>query len=50
MKKLLISELKRHRREDEAQSARSERFNTIRKSFKVDQFKHRCGPKAKKYR
>ena len=36
--------------EKEAQSARSGRFNTVPKRPKVDKFKHRCGPKAQKYR
>ncbi|CAF1258309.1 unnamed protein product [Rotaria sp. Silwood1] len=35
---------------DEAQSARSGRFNTLPKRLKVDKCKHRFGPKAQKYR
>ncbi|CAF3719792.1 unnamed protein product [Rotaria socialis] len=35
---------------NEAQSARSGRFNTSPKRPKVDKFKHRFGPKAQKYR
>jgi hypothetical protein len=34
----------------EAKSARSERFNTLPKRPKIDKYKHRCGPKAQKYR
>jgi hypothetical protein len=34
----------------EANSARSGHFNTLPKRPKVDKYKHRCGPKAQKYR
>ena len=35
---------------NEAESARSGRFNTLLKRPKVDRFKHRCGPKVQQYR
>ncbi|CAF0727559.1 unnamed protein product [Adineta steineri] len=38
------------RKKNEAQSARSRRFNTLPKWPKFDKFKHRSGPKAQKYR
>ena len=43
-------QVKQVRKEEEAQSARSGYFNTMPKRPKVDKFKHRCGPKAQKYR
>ena len=46
----LIEEQKRDRRKEQAQSARSGRFNTIPKRPKIDKFQHRRGPKAQKYR
>ena len=46
----LIDELKCNRKLEEAQSARSGRFNTLPKRPKIDKFKHRSGPKAQKYR
>jgi hypothetical protein len=39
-----------NRKKKEAQSTPPERFNTLPKRPKVDKFKHRCGPKAQKYR
>ncbi|CAF0868695.1 unnamed protein product [Adineta ricciae] len=41
---------RKQNREEEAQSARSGRFNTLPKRPKVDKFKHRSGPKAQKHR
>ena len=49
-RKTIINELKRNPRKEEAQSARSGRFNTSSAQIKVDKFKYRCGPKAQKYR
>jgi hypothetical protein len=47
---LYIPEL--YEKAEETESARSRRFNTvyIHTRPKVDKFKHRCGPKAQKYR
>ena len=45
-----IYENKQELKKMEAQSARSGRFNTLPKRLKIDKFKHRCGPKAQKYR
>jgi hypothetical protein len=47
---LPIYEIKRNRKNNEAQSARSGRFNTLPTRPKTDKFKHRSGPKAQKYR
>jgi hypothetical protein len=47
---LYIYQIKQEQKKNEAQSARSGRFNTLPKRPKVDKFKHRCGPKAQKYR
>ena len=41
----LIDELKCNQRIEEAQSARSGRFNTLPKRPKIDKFKHRFAPK-----
>jgi hypothetical protein len=49
-KEVSIDELQQDRRKEEAQSARSGRFNTLYSQVKVDKFKHRSGPKMKKYR
>ncbi|CAF3529128.1 unnamed protein product [Rotaria sp. Silwood1] len=48
--KLPIYQNKQNLKNDEAQSARSGRFNTLPKRLKVDKCKHRFGPKAQKYR
>jgi len=47
---LLIDELKRDRKKEEAQSARLGRFNTLSKRSMLDKFKHRYRPKSQKYR
>ena len=49
-REISIEERKLAQRKKEAQSARSGYFDTIPKRPKVDKFKHRCGPKAQKYR
>ncbi|CAF0764392.1 unnamed protein product [Adineta steineri] len=46
----LRQEQKQERKKNEAQLARSGRFNTLPKWPKFDKFKHRSGPKAQKYR
>jgi hypothetical protein len=47
---LSIYQTKRIFKQIEARSARSGHFNTLPKRPKIDKFKHRCGPKAQKYR
>ncbi|CAF2692412.1 unnamed protein product [Rotaria sp. Silwood2] len=47
---LPIYQNKKNLKNVDAQSARSKRFNTLPARPKVDKFKHRCGPKAQKYR
>ncbi len=49
-RKILINQLKRNPIKEEAKSARSGYFNTSSSRVKVNKFKHRCGPKAQKYR
>lgn len=44
------NEIKQNREIWEARAARSGHFNTLPKRPKIDKFKHRCGPKVKKYR
>jgi hypothetical protein len=45
-----IDEIHEKKKDSEAKSARSGRFNTLPKRPNIDKIKHRSGPKAQKYR
>ena len=49
-RELWNDELEHNRRTEEAQSTRLKHYNILPTRLKVDKFKHRCGPKAQKYR